>query len=66
MNKTPITLARYKAAADRIRRGTPQPGDEAVCDAYDRGIAPGPVMRTWRDLPMASSAWREAARSVER
>ena len=65
LNNT-ISTATYRAASDRIRRGAPQPMDEAICDAHDRQAQPGPTMRAWYDLPMAADAWREAARETER
>ena len=64
---TLITHEKYKAAADRIRKGCERDGDAAICDAYDeQRVASGrQLMRTIMDLPMAADMWRADARDLE-
>lgn len=61
-----ITMAQYKAAADRIRTSREVMGDSMVCDAYDAQVnaRPSKQLRSWYDSPVADACWMADARQV--
>jgi hypothetical protein len=61
-NEATVTLAQYKVASDRIRKGKEHFGDLAVCLAYEAQPRPVQTVNAWYDLPVAAKMWRADGR----
>lgn len=65
MTKTnDVSFEQYKAAADRIRRGTPRLGDEALCDRYDAQQVAVVRHTSLFELEVTRRCWRADAKDT--